>query len=91
MSIDSINSKASQEKEIEESENEISEISDDHESMEIEEQNENINKRSRIAQANKDIEAMNISDKVYIIYKKIKSNFISNQKNYLFIIRSNNL
>jgi hypothetical protein len=42
--------------------------------MEIEEQNENINKRSRIAQANKDIEAMNISDKVYIIYKKIKSN-----------------
>jgi len=32
--------------------------------MEVQDQNDNINKRSRIAQANKDIEAMNIIDKV---------------------------
>ena len=76
MSIDSQNSKASQEKDLEESEHEISEISDEKESMEIEEQNENINKRSRIAQANKDIEAMNTNDKVCFVHLLLKLNLI---------------
>lgn len=90
LSIDSQNSKSSnneilKEEINEESSHEISE--NESESMNIDQGNAVMHKKSRIAQANKDIEAMNTNDKVNNLF--IRWFYLKQKIIFVFVIEPN--